>query len=88
MYFDALSFLEDERDTFRPYEALLDLTDEQLERPVEAAHGWTGRDLIGHLLSGQEAALAAAKELAVGETSPTQEQVDREWDRRPRPATG
>ena len=83
MYFDALSFLEDERDTFRPYEALMDLTDEQLERPVEAAHGWTGRDLMGHLLSGQEWALAAAKELAVGETSATKQQVDRDWDASP-----
>ena len=53
MYFDALSFLEDERDTFRPYEALVDLTDEQLERPVEAAHGWSGRDLMGHLCCGR-----------------------------------
>ena len=83
MYVDALSFLEDERDTFRPYEALLDLSDEQLEQPVEAAHGWSGRDLMGHLLSGQEWALAAAKELAVGETSATKEQVDRDWDASP-----
>ena len=83
MYVDALSFLEDERDTFRPYEALLDLTDEQLALPAEAAHGWSGRDLIGHLLSGQEWALAAAKELAVGEKSATKEQVDRDWDASP-----
>ena len=36
MYTDALSFLEDERDAWRPYEALSQLTDEELERPVEA----------------------------------------------------
>jgi hypothetical protein len=83
MYFDALSFLEDERDAFRPYEALLDLNDAQLERPVDGAHGWSGRDLMGHLLAWQELALAAAKELAVGEGSPTKEQADRDWDASP-----
>ena len=83
MYFDALSFLEDERDAFRPYEALLDLTDEQLERPVAAANGWSGRDLMGHMVVWQEAALASAKELAVGETSATKEQADRDWDATP-----
>src|SRR3954452_15465638 len=80
MYLDALSFLEDERETFRAYEALLDLSDEQLDVPVAAAHGWSGRDLMGHVLVWQEAALAAAKELAVGETSPTKERLDAEWD--------
>jgi hypothetical protein len=79
MYLDALSFLEDERDTFRAYEALLALTDEQLSTPVEAAHGWSGRDLIGHILLWQEAALATAKELAVGERSPTMERLEAEW---------
>ena len=80
MYFDALSFLEDERDTFRPYERLLDLTDEQLDAPVAAAGGWSGRDLMGHIVLWQEAALASAKELAVGETSPTKVRLDAEWD--------
>jgi hypothetical protein len=80
MYLDALSFLEDERDTFRAYEALLELSDAQLDVPVEAANGWSGRDLMGHILVWQEAALASAKELAVNETSPTKERLDREWD--------
>ena len=31
VYLDALSFLEDERDAWRPFEALLELSDEQLE---------------------------------------------------------
>lgn len=79
MYLDALSFLEDERDTFRAYEALDALTDEQLEVPVEAAGGWSGRDLMGHMILWQEAALDTAKELAVGETSPTMERLNREW---------
>jgi len=30
MYADGLSFLDEERDAWRPYEALLELTDEQL----------------------------------------------------------
>jgi hypothetical protein len=83
MYLDALSFLEDERDGFRAYEALADLTDEQLEQPVEAAHGWTGRDLMGHIVMWQEAALASAKELAVNESSPTMQQLEAEWDAAP-----
>jgi hypothetical protein len=79
MYLDALSFLEDERDGFRAYEALLALTDEQLDRPVEAAGGWSGRDLMGHIVLWQEAALATAKELAVGESSPTMERIEAAW---------
>jgi hypothetical protein len=81
MYFDALSFLEDERDAFRAYEALLDLSDEQLDVPVEAANGWSGRDLMGHVVLWQEAALSTAKELAVSETSRTKAWLDAEWDK-------
>jgi hypothetical protein len=80
MYLDALSFLEDERETFRAYEALDGLTDEQLDVPVAAANGWSGRDLMGHIVVWQEAALASAKELAVNETSPTKDRLDAEWD--------
>ena len=79
MYLDALSFLEDERDAFRAYEALDTLTDEQLDRPVEAAGGWSGRDLMGHMVVWQEAALASAKELAMGEQSPSMDRLDAEW---------
>ena len=82
MYFDALSFLEDERDAWRPFEALAALTDEQLEAPVEAAHGWSGRDLMGHLLHGQQLSLDVAQELAVGEGSATRLQADADWDTR------
>lgn len=81
MYLDALSFLEDEREAWRPFEALLDLTDDQLTAPVEAAHGWSGRDLICHLLAWIDISLAIAKELAVGETSATLERTDAEWER-------
>jgi hypothetical protein len=82
MYLDALSFLEDERDAWRPFEALLDLTDEQLEQPVEAAHGWSGRQLMGHVAAWQEVALDVARELAVNETSPTAAKVSADWDER------
>ena len=38
---------------------------------------------MGHLLSGQETALASAKELAVGERSATMERFDAEWEASP-----
>jgi hypothetical protein len=78
MYLDAMEFLEEEREAWRPYEALLNLTDDQLERPVEAAHGWSGRDLMAHLLGWLDVTLAAAKELAVREDSPTLGRRERE----------
>src|SRR6478609_4737363 len=82
MYTDALSFLEDERDAWRPYEALLLLTDEQLEAPVEAAHGWSGRDLMGHLVTWQLLSLDVAKELALGPGSRSHEAADADWETR------
>jgi len=80
MYLDALEFLEEERDAWAPYEALSSLTDDQLAQPVEAAHGWSGRDLMAHMLAWQGIALDIARELAVNETSPTIARVDAEWD--------
>jgi hypothetical protein len=82
MYTDAMSFLEDERDGWRPFEALGDLTDEQLEQPVADAHGWAGRDLMAHLLQWQEYALRTAQELAIGETAPSMAQLDADWEAR------
>jgi hypothetical protein len=82
MHLDALEFLDEERDAFRPFEALADLTDEQLSVPVAGAHGWSGRQLMGHLLSGQEVALAVATELAVNETSAAKDRADADWDTR------
>jgi hypothetical protein len=82
MYLDALSFLEDERDSWRPYEGLLELSDEELNVPVDGAHGWSGRDLMAHMVAWQLVALDAAKELAVGERSPTKEQADADWEAR------
>jgi Mycothiol maleylpyruvate isomerase N-terminal domain len=82
MYLDSLEFLEEERDAWAPYEALATLTDEQLSVPVAAAHGWSGRALIGHLVAYQEIARAVATELAVNETSPTMAKVEADWDSR------
>jgi len=82
MYLNALEFLEEEREAWRPYEALADLSDEQLDVAIDAAHDWSGRDLIGHIVAWQSNALDVAKELAVGETSATKERSDREWDER------
>lgn len=82
MYLDALSFLEDERDAWRPFEALLELSDEQLKQPVRAARGWSGRDLMGHLVAWQLVSLDVAKELAVHEASPAKARADADWAQR------
>jgi hypothetical protein len=82
MYEDGLSFLEEERDAFRPFEALLELTDEQLEQPLDGAHGWTGRDLMAHLGVWIERWLEVAKELAVNPQSPAFDELmalEKDW---------
>ncbi len=82
MYFDALSFLEDEREAWRPFEALLDLSAEQLELSVAGPDQWSGRDLLGHLVFWQEHALAVARELAIREQSAAYEAGEADWDAR------
>ena len=82
MYTDSLDFLDEERDAWRPYEALADLTDDQLSVPVPDAHGWSGRELMSHVLAWQEVALQIATELAVNETSPTIARIDADWEAR------
>ena len=82
MYLDSLEFLEEERDAWRPFEALDGLTDEQLAVPVAGAHGWSGRQVMAHLLAWQELALAVATELAINESSPRKAQADADWDGR------
>jgi DinB family protein len=79
MYLDALEFLDEEREAWAPFEALATLSDAQLTVPVAAAHGWSGRQLMGHLLGWQDNAMMVAKELAVGETSATKVRSDEEW---------
>ncbi len=83
MYADGLSFLDEEREAWRPFEALAELSDEQLEAPVQGAHGWTGRDLMGHLCAWMGWWLEVAQELAVGEKSPTfdrLEEMGKTWE--------
>jgi Mycothiol maleylpyruvate isomerase N-terminal domain len=83
MYADGLSFLDEEREAWRPFEALLELTDEQLEKPLEAAHGWSGRDLMAHLCVWMEWWLDIARELAVGPKSPAYDElaaINRVWE--------
>jgi hypothetical protein len=82
MYFDALSFLEDEHDAWHPFEVLVDLPDERFDVPVAGAHGWSARDLLGHLVAYQSHALDVARELAVGERSPAWEAMETAWEQR------
>ena len=82
MYLDSLEFLDEERDAWAPFEVLGSLSDAQLSVPVPAAHGWTGRQLMAHLLSGHEVALKVATELAINETSPAKRQADTDWETR------
>ncbi len=82
MYLDALSFLEDEREGWRPFEALDELSDAELAVPLETAHGWSGRDLMGHLIAWLEVSLNVARELAVGEGSPAKQRADADWEAR------
>jgi hypothetical protein len=85
MYTAALEFLEDEREAWRPYEALAELTDDQLARPTAAdgpGLGWSGRELIAHMVGWLEHALDVARELAVGDRSPAREAAAADWDRR------
>ena len=79
MYIDALEFLEEERDAWRPFEALDALDDRQLEVPRAGAHGWSGRDLMAHLLGWQQIALDVAKDLAVNEASSARRWADEQW---------
>ena len=80
MYTDGLSFLEDEREAWLPFEALGTLPDADFARPVEDAHGWSGRDLAIHLTDCQALALDVARELAVSDHSAAWERFEREWE--------
>lgn len=83
MYMDGLAFLDEERDAWRPFEQLLELSDEELERPIEGAHGWTGRDLMAHLGAWLDWWLRIARELAVNPQSPTYDELrslDSDWE--------
>ncbi len=77
MYADGMSYLEEERDAFRPFEALLELSDEDLERPIDGTHGWTGRDLMAHIGVWMDWWLRVARELAVNPQSAAWDELDR-----------
>jgi hypothetical protein len=80
MYFDALSFLEDEREAWRPFEALLDVPSTRFDDHVAAAHGWSARDLASHLAAYQAHCLDVARELAVSERSPSLLAMQAAWE--------
>jgi len=79
---DPREFLTTETEGWVPYQALATLSDDDLGRPVEGAHGWSGRDLMAHLVFWQEVAVGLARDLAAGDSSPTAEGVSAEWDKR------
>ncbi len=64
---DAAAFLAEERREWQPYEALMSLSDETLDRPCEGAHGWSGRDLIAHLVGWHDVTVSVARGLAAGD---------------------
>ncbi len=66
---DAATFLAGEREAWRPYEALMTLSDATLERPAEGAHGWSGRDLMAHLVGWHDVTLAIVRGLAAHDTT-------------------
>jgi hypothetical protein len=76
MYLDSLEFLDEEREAWQPFEALDELTDDQLSASPPAPGGLSGRGLIAHIVSRQEIALQVARELAVSETSATMARAD------------
>ena len=82
MYFDALSFLEDEREAWRPFEALVEVDPARFGEPVAGAHGWSARDLLSHLVAYQAHCLDVARELAVGEQSPSHARMAAAWSER------
>ncbi len=82
MYLSAMEFLEEEREAWRPFEALASIPDDRMDVAVEGAHGWSARDLMAHLAAWQGWALAVAKDLAIHETSASAARLDALWDER------
>ena len=90
MYASAMEFLEEEREAWAPFEALIDLSDTGPRPPGppdDATHGWSARDLLGHLVAWQQHALDVARELAVGESSPSKARMDADWQSGATPST-
>ena len=72
-------FLDEERAAWRPFEALGGLSDAELDEPIPAAHDWSGRDLIAHLVGWLGDGVDVAHELAVDLQSPTRDRSRREF---------
>ena len=72
-------FLDEERAARRPFEALAELGDAELDEPVPAAHDWSGRDVIAHLVGWLGDALDVASDLATSASSPARERSRREF---------
>ncbi len=68
-YADGAAFLAAERRAWQPYEALLALSDDALDVPREGAHGWTGRDLIAHLVGWHDVTISVVRGLAAADTT-------------------
>lgn len=73
------AFLADEREQFAPFEAILELGPERLDRGPRA-HGWSARDLLAHLCGWHEVAAQVARELAEGDRSPRKKAADQAWE--------
>ena len=50
--------------------------------PCPEAHGWSGRDLMGHLIGWLNVGLVVARELAVNDTSQAKAAADSDWETR------
>lgn len=71
--------LEAEERAWRPFEALDRLSDAQLDVPLAAAHDWSGRDLIAHLIGWLGDVIEVAQELEHSERSDAMERSRREF---------
>jgi uncharacterized protein (TIGR03083 family) len=78
---DPDAFLADERASFLPFEAILELDEADLDLGP-TAHGWTARDVLAHLVGWHEVAAEVANELQRGPTSPRKVVADAEWEQR------
>jgi hypothetical protein len=75
----AAALIDEELAAFRRFEALAGLDDAQLDVPVAAAHGWSGRDLIAHVVAWFDDAIAVASELQTMASSPAREASRRKF---------
>lgn len=75
----ATALLAEEAEAFRPFGALDQLNDAALDIPIAAAHDWSGRDLIAHLVGWLGDAIEVANELAAHDASEARERSRTEF---------